>query len=54
MAKSRLTNIFGRVTNAFSVPSRQKQELDYLNQSISINDLELRQIEIEAGKFRAF
>ncbi len=53
MARSRLTNIFGRITNAFSVPSRQKAELDYLNQSISICDLEQRQNEIEAGKFRA-
>ena len=53
MSKTRFTNLFGRMAGAFRVPSRRKIELDYLNQSISISDLERRQSEIEAGKFHS-
>ena len=48
----KIINFVGQFANAFRTPSRQKLELDYLNQSISINDLERRQHEIETGKFR--
>ncbi len=54
MTKTRFLNIFGRMAGAFRVPSRQNIELEYLNQSISISDLERRQIEIGAGKFHSF
>jgi hypothetical protein len=54
MSKTRFSNLFGRMAGAFSVPSRQKIELEYLNQSISISDLERRQTEIESGKFHSF
>jgi len=37
---------------AFQRPSRQDAELDYLNQSTSRVDLELRQREIDRGRFR--
>lgn len=33
-------------------PSREDAELDYLNQSTSIVDLEIRQREIDRGRFR--
>jgi hypothetical protein len=51
--KNRIGNLLGRVSGAFSVPTRQKIELEYLNQSVSINDLERRQREISAGKFHS-
>jgi hypothetical protein len=54
MSKTRFSNLFGRMAGAFRVPSRQKIELEYLNQSISISDLERRQTEIESGKFHSF
>ena len=52
MTINKITNIFGRFSNAFRSPSRRTVELEYLNQSVSINDLERRQYEIETGKFR--
>ena len=33
--------------------SREEQELDYLNQSTSAVDLEIRQREVDRGRFRA-
>ncbi len=54
MTTNRFSNLFGRVAGALRVPSRRKIELDYLNQSISISDLERRQHEIDAGKFHSF
>lgn len=38
--------------DAFRRPARQEAELDYLNQSTSRVDLELRQREIDRGRFR--
>ena len=54
MTNNRLSNLFGRMAGAFRVASRQKLELEYLNQSISISDLERRQAEIGSGKFHSF
>jgi hypothetical protein len=54
MNTNRFSNMFWRVAGAFRVPSRRKIELNYLNQSISINDLERRQHEIETGKFHSY
>lgn len=45
----------GLVSNlraVFERPARQDVELDYLNQSTSRVDLELRQREIDRGRFR--
>jgi len=33
-------------------PSRREAELDYLNQAMSRTDLELREREIDRGRFR--
>jgi len=54
MSKGRIANLAARVSSAFSFPSRQDIELNYLNKSISINDLERRQHQIAAGKFRFY
>jgi hypothetical protein len=54
MTNNRLANAFGRIASVFEAPSRQKLERDYLNRSVSIYDLERRQREIDAGKFRSW
>ena len=38
--------------SALRTPSRGEAELDYLNQSTSRIDLEMRQREIDRGRFR--
>ena len=38
--------------NALRARSREERELDYLNGSTSVVDLEIRQREIDRGKFR--
>lgn len=35
-------------------PSRQQREMAYLNESVSIYDLECREREIERGKFSTY
>ena len=52
MRINRLAHVFGRISDMMKVPSRLDQERDYLNNSVSIHDLERRQHEIESGKFR--
>ena len=45
----------GLINNLKSVllgPSRAEVELDYLNQSLSRVDLEMRQREVDRGRFR--
>ncbi|MGB7432540.1 MAG: DUF3563 family protein [Ahrensia sp.] len=42
------------VLGAFSAPDRASREIDYLNRSQSLVDLERRQREIDRGKFRQF
>jgi hypothetical protein len=54
MNKNRITNFFDRVVGAFPKASSRKVELDYLNQSTSIAELECRLHKVEAGKFRSF
>jgi len=46
----------GLMTNlksALRIRSREELELEYLNQSTSAVDLELRQREVDRGRFRA-
>lgn len=46
-------NIFTRtLRSAFGRQSPRDRAMDYLNESVSIDDLERRQREIDAGKFR--
>lgn len=47
-------NTIARITNAFAGPIRQKVENEYLSGSVSLVDLELRQREIDRGRFRNF
>ena len=54
MANRSFTRFLGQVADTFSGPSRQNMELAYLNQAVSIYDLERRQHEVDAGKFRDF
>ena len=42
-----------RIASAFTPPSRQAIERAYLNESVSMADLERRQNEIAQGKFKA-
>jgi hypothetical protein len=44
--------LIGNFRAAFQRVSRQEAELDYLNQSTSRIDLEMRQREIDRGRFR--
>ncbi len=54
MTTNRYSKFFGRIAGAFPIASRRKVELDYLNQSKSIAELEHHQHEIDAGKFHSF
>jgi hypothetical protein len=54
MNKNRISNFFGRVIGAFPRASSRKIELDYLNQSTSIAELECRLHKVETGKFLSF
>lgn len=54
MNNNRLAHVFGRITGILQGPSRQQMETDYLSGSNSLYDLERRQREIDAGKFRSF
>jgi hypothetical protein len=47
-------SIFGRIASALKPASRHEREMAYLNKSVSIFDLERRQREIDAGKFRFY
>ncbi len=48
MKKTLLSALFARM------PSRQDREMEYLNRSVTIYDLERRQREVAQGKFRNF
>jgi len=54
MKKNGISNFFGRVVGAFPKASSRKIELDYLNQSTSIAELECRLHKVENGKFLSF
>ena len=54
MAHSRLRRFATELADTFRGPSRRETEMNYLNGSVSIADLERRMTEIERGKFRAF
>lgn len=54
MQAKRKSTVFGRIASAFRVPSRFERETAYLNRSVSLYDLERRQREIDAGKFRFY
>jgi hypothetical protein len=45
-------SIFGRIVSAMKPASRHEREMAYLSGSRSLVDLEMRQREIDAGKFR--
>ena len=44
--------IFDSIRSALKSRSRGEAELDYLNESMSRTDLEIRQREIDRGRFR--
>ena len=44
--------LMNNLRDALRRPTRQDAELDYLNQSTSQIDLEMRQREIDHGRFR--
>lgn len=44
--------MFDRMRNLFHVPTAAEREMAYLSDSASRYDLELRQREIDQGKFR--
>jgi hypothetical protein len=46
MKKNFLSALFAKM------PTRQEMEIDYLNKSVSIHDLERREREIARGRFR--
>lgn len=54
MQAKRKNTVFGRIASAFRRPSRMDRETAYLNNSVSVYDLERRQREIDAGKFRFY
>ena len=54
MKKNQLSNFVGRVVGAFPKASSRKIELDYINQSTSIAELEFRLHNVETGKFLSF
>ena len=45
-------NIVSKTMRAFSHRLKRNPELEYLNESVSIDDLERRQREIDSGLFR--
>lgn len=47
----KIKNSIARIAGAFTPPSRQAIERAYLDESVSITDLERRQNEIARGKF---
>ena len=44
--------LMSNLKSALLGPSRAEVELDYLNQSVSRVDLEMRQREVDRGRFR--
>ena len=48
MKKSLMAALFGKQ------PTRQDREMEYLNRSVTIFDLERRQREVAQGKFRSY
>ena len=54
MANGRLRRLAAEFAGTFRGPSRHEIEMDYLNRSVSIADLERRMGEVERGKFRSF
>ena len=45
--------MFSRMKGLFHIPSTAEREVAYLNASASRYDLEMRQREVDQGKFRA-
>ena len=45
-------NMFQRIRSVFSQDRSRQIELDYLNEAVSIVDLESRQRQIDRGRFR--
>ncbi len=54
MSHNRLKRLAAEFAGAFRGPSRRDLEMEYLNGSVSIADLERRMAEIDRGKFRNF
>lgn len=54
MAFNRLRRMANEFADTFRGPTRRETEMNYLNGSISIADLEHRMGEIDRGKFRSF
>lgn len=54
MARNRFRSMIGEIAGSFRGPSRRELETAYLNESISITDLERRMREIDQGKFRVY
>jgi len=54
MNNNRISKFFDSVVGAFPKASSRKLELDYLNQSTSIAELECRLQKVETGKFLSF
>lgn len=52
--QAKRNSFFGRVASALRPATRHEREMAYLNKSVSIFDLERRQREIDAGKFRFY
>lgn len=48
MKKSLMSALFGKH------PTRAEREMEYLNRSVTIFDLERRQREVAQGKFRSY
>jgi hypothetical protein len=48
MKKSLMSTLFGKM------PTRRDREMEYLNRSVTIFDLERRQREVAQGKFRSY
>lgn len=54
MEPKRNNSVFDRIASAFKMSSRAYREAAYLSQSVSMQDLERRQREVDAGKFRSY
>ncbi len=48
MKKSLMSALFGKL------PTRREREMEYLNRSVTIYDLERRQREVAQGMFRSY
>ncbi len=54
MNRNRISEFLGGIVGAFPKASSRKIEVDYLNQSTSIAELEYRLQKVELGKFLSF